>query len=124
MSSLLGHSHPEIVEVVQKQVATLDHLLSNMVTYPVVDLAERLASFLPAPLEKSFFLNTGGESVEAAIKIAKCYTGKFEIVAFTACELCDLLACPEGRWASYSRPAGFSSAQRVPLTVSKGRWLV
>jgi 4-aminobutyrate aminotransferase-like enzyme len=84
MSSLLGHSHPEIVEVVQKQVATLDHLLSNMVTHPVVDLAERLAAFLPAPLEKSFFLNTGGESVEAAIKIAKCYTGKFEIVAFTA----------------------------------------
>ncbi|BAE60889.1 pyridoxal phosphate-dependent transferase [Aspergillus flavus] len=84
MSSLLGHSHPEIVEVVQKYVAELDHLLSNMITYPVVELAERLARFLPAPLEKSFFLNTGSESIEAAIKIAKCYTGKFEIVAFAA----------------------------------------
>lgn len=84
MSSLLGHSHPEIVEVVQKNVATLDHLLSNMVTWPVVELAERLARFLPAPLAKTFLLNTGSETTEAAIKMAKMFTGKFEIVAFTA----------------------------------------
>ncbi|KAH8660224.1 aminotransferase class-III [Xylariales sp. PMI_506] len=84
MSSLLGHSHPEIVQVVQKYVAELDHLLSNMITEPVVRLAERLGRILPAPLEKSFFLNTGSESTEAAIKIAKLYTGKFEIVAFSA----------------------------------------
>jgi 4-aminobutyrate aminotransferase-like enzyme len=84
MSSLLAHSHPEIVEVVQKYVAELDQLLSNMITYPVIDLAKRLARFLPTPLEKSFFLNTGSESTEAAIKVAKCYTGKFEVVAFAA----------------------------------------
>ncbi|KAJ9656813.1 hypothetical protein H2198_004701 [Neophaeococcomyces mojaviensis] len=84
MSSLLGHAHPEIVAVVRKYVAGLDHLLSNMITYPVVNLAERLARLLPAPLEKSFFLNTGSETTEAAIKMAKCYTGKFEIVAFSA----------------------------------------
>lgn len=84
MSSLLGHSHPEIVEVVQKQVAELDHLLSNMITEPVVELAERLGRVLPPPLEKSFFLNTGSESTEAAIKMAKLYTKKFEIVAFSA----------------------------------------
>jgi 4-aminobutyrate aminotransferase-like enzyme len=84
MSSILGHSHPEIVQVVQENIAVLDHLLSNMITQPVVDLAERLARFLPAPLEKSFFLNTGSETTEAAIKMAKYYTGKFEIVAFSA----------------------------------------
>ncbi|RAH65215.1 aspartate aminotransferase family protein [Aspergillus aculeatinus CBS 121060] len=84
MSSLLGHSHPEIVAVVQKYVAELDHLTSNMITHPVVDLAERLAQFSPGPLEKSFFLNTGSESTEAAIKMAKCYTGKFEIGAGSA----------------------------------------
>ncbi|KAK1997122.1 aminotransferase class-III [Colletotrichum falcatum] len=84
MSSLLGHSHPEIVEVVQKHVAELDHLLSNMITQPVADLAERLGKLLPAPLEKSFFLNTGSETTEAAIKMAKLYTGKFEIVAMSA----------------------------------------
>ncbi|KAJ0162448.1 putative 2,2-dialkylglycine decarboxylase [Colletotrichum tanaceti] len=109
MSSLLGHSHPEIVEVVQKYVAELDHLLSNMITQPVADLAERLGKLLPASLEKvcpcllryicmqhaaisigspcypqSFFLNTGSETTEAAIKMAKLYTGKFEIVAMSA----------------------------------------
>ncbi|ODH41016.1 hypothetical protein ACO22_01467 [Paracoccidioides brasiliensis] len=84
MSSLLGHSHPEIVQVIKKSAEELDHLLSNMVTIPVVNLAERLGRLLPAPLEKSFFLNTGGESIEAAIRMAKTYTGKFEIVAFSA----------------------------------------
>ncbi|KAI8952424.1 pyridoxal phosphate-dependent transferase [Xylaria longipes] len=84
MSSLLGHCHPEIVEVVKKNVAELDHLLSNMITQPVVALAERLARFLPAPLEKSFFLNTGSETTEAALKMAKVFTGNFEIVAFSA----------------------------------------
>ena len=84
MSSILGHSHPEIVEVVRNSIGELDHLLSSMITQPVIDLAERLARFLPAPLEKSFFLNTGSETTEAAIKMAKCYTGNFEIVAFTA----------------------------------------
>ncbi|KAI0533284.1 pyridoxal phosphate-dependent transferase [Xylaria digitata] len=84
MSSLLGHSHPEIVEVVKENVAELDHLLSNMITRPVVALAERLARFLPAPLEKSFFLNTGSETTEAALKMAKVFTGKFEIIAFSA----------------------------------------
>ena len=84
MSSLLGHSHPEIVEVVKTYVEELDHLLSNMITQPVVDLAERLAGILPGSLKKSFFLNTGSETTEAAIKMAKCYTGKFEIIAFSA----------------------------------------
>ncbi|KAI1743895.1 pyridoxal phosphate-dependent transferase [Xylaria scruposa] len=84
MSSLLGHSHPEIVEVVKKNVAELDHLLINMITQPVVALAERLARFLPAPLEQSFFLNTGSETTEAALKMAKFFTGNYEIVAFSA----------------------------------------
>ena len=84
MSSLLGHSHPEIVKVVQDQVSRVDHLLSNMITEPVVELAKRLGQILPPPLQKSFFLNTGSESIEAAIKMAKLYTGKFEIVAFSA----------------------------------------
>ncbi|USP74947.1 hypothetical protein yc1106_02221 [Curvularia clavata] len=84
MSSLLGHSHPEVVEVVRKYVGSLDHLLSNMVTPPVVELARRLSTFLPPQLCKTFLLNTGSETTEAALKIAKCATGKFEIVAFSA----------------------------------------
>ncbi|KAF3032620.1 hypothetical protein E8E11_001335 [Didymella keratinophila] len=84
MSSLLGHSHPEVVQVVRKYVGELDHLLSNMITQPVVTLAERLTHILPAPLQKSLFLNTGSETTKADIKMAKCHTGKSEIVAFTA----------------------------------------
>ncbi|KZZ90966.1 aminotransferase class-III [Ascosphaera apis ARSEF 7405] len=84
LGSLLGHSNPEIVEVLNEWAGKVDHLMSNMITEPVVSLAERLNQFLPAPLSKSFFLNTGSETLEAAIKMAKVYTGKFEIVAFSA----------------------------------------
>ncbi|MEU6004009.1 aspartate aminotransferase family protein [Streptomyces sp. NPDC047197] len=82
MSAILGHSHPEIVATVQRQVASLDHLFSGMLSRPVVDLARRLAGTLPAPLEKALLLTTGAESNEAAIRMAKLVTGKHEIVSF------------------------------------------
>ncbi|WP_405825774.1 aspartate aminotransferase family protein [Streptomyces sp. NBC_00838] len=82
MSAILGHSHPAIVATVQRQVATLDHLYSGMLSRPVVDLARRLAGTLPAPLEKALLLTTGAESNEAAIRLAKLVTGKHEIVSF------------------------------------------
>ncbi|MFG2205665.1 aspartate aminotransferase family protein [Streptomyces sp. NPDC048638] len=82
MSAILGHSHPDIVATVQRQVATLDHLYSGMLSRPVVDLARRLADTLPAPLEKALLLTTGAESNEAAIRMAKLVTGKHEIVSF------------------------------------------
>ncbi|MEU3739672.1 aspartate aminotransferase family protein [Streptomyces sp. NPDC032198] len=82
MSAVLGHSHPEIVATVQRQVASLDHLFSGMLSRPVVDLARRLADTLPAPLEKALLLTTGAESNEAAIRMAKLVTGKHEIVSF------------------------------------------
>ncbi|MEU9336165.1 aspartate aminotransferase family protein [Streptomyces sp. NPDC048290] len=82
MSAILGHSHPEIVATVQRQVATLDHLYSGMLSRPVVDLARRLAETLPAPLEKALLLTTGAESNEAALRMAKLVTGKHEIVSF------------------------------------------
>jgi 2,2-dialkylglycine decarboxylase (pyruvate) len=82
MSSILGHSHPEIVDRVRRQIATLDHLFSGMVSRPVVDLARCLAETLPAPLEKVLLLTTGAESNEAAIRMAKLVTGKHEIVSF------------------------------------------
>jgi 2,2-dialkylglycine decarboxylase (pyruvate) len=82
MSSILGHSHPEIVETVRRQIGSLDHLFSGMLSRPVVDLARRLAGTLPAPLEKALLLTTGAESNEAAIRMAKLVTGKHEIVSF------------------------------------------
>ncbi|MEV5720208.1 aspartate aminotransferase family protein [Amycolatopsis mediterranei] len=82
MSAILGHSHPEIVETVRRQVGKLDHLFSGMLSRPVADLARRLAETLPAPLEKALLLTTGAESNEAAVRMAKLVTGKHEIVSF------------------------------------------
>ncbi|MGW2200194.1 aminotransferase class III-fold pyridoxal phosphate-dependent enzyme, partial [Streptosporangium sp. NPDC001682] len=82
MSSILGHSHPEIVATVQRQVAGLDHLYSGMLSRPVVELSRRLAETLPDPLSKTLLLSTGAESNEAAIRMAKLVTGKHEIVSF------------------------------------------
>ena len=82
MSSLLGHAHPAVVETVSRSIATLDHLFSGMLSRPVVDLAEALTSTLPESLSKIMILSTGGESNEAAIKMAKLYTQKHEIVSF------------------------------------------
>jgi 4-aminobutyrate aminotransferase-like enzyme len=84
MSCLVGHGHPEVVDTVHKHAAHLDHLFSGMLSPPVISLANRLTSVLPSGLDKAFFLSTGGESNEAAIKMAKVYTGKFEIVGLGA----------------------------------------
>src|ERR1700739_134664 len=82
MSAILGHSHPEIVATVTRQVARLDHLFSGMLSRPVVDLARRLAQTLPEALDKALLLTTGAESNEAAIRMAKLLTGKNEIPSF------------------------------------------
>jgi 2,2-dialkylglycine decarboxylase (pyruvate) len=82
MSAVLGHAHPDIVATVSEAVATLDHLYSGMLSVPVVDLAKALAATLPAPLDKVLLLSTGAESNEAAIKMAKLYTGRYEVVSF------------------------------------------
>ena len=82
MSAVLGHAHPDIVATVSEAVAALDHLYSGMLSVPVVDLAKTLAATLPAPLDKVLLLSTGAESNEAAIKMAKLYTGKYEVVSF------------------------------------------
>lgn len=84
MSCLLGHGHPEIVKVIVDHAMYLDHLFSGMASPPVISLAERLCTALPAGLDKAFFLSTGGESNEAAIKMAKVFTGKFEVVGLGA----------------------------------------
>lgn len=82
MSSILGHSHPDVVRTVTESVSTLDHLYSGMLSRPVVELARRLTATLPESLGKVLLLTTGAESNEAAIKMAKLATGRFEIVSF------------------------------------------
>lgn len=82
MSAVLGHSHPEVVRAIREQAGRLDHLFSGMLSQPVVGLCSRLGRMVPG-LEKAMLLSTGGEANEAAIRLAKCVTGKHEIVAFT-----------------------------------------
>ena len=82
MSSILGHCHPEVVATLREAAGTLDHLFSAMISEPVVGLAEKLAEQVPE-LPRVMLLSTGGESNEAAIKLAKTVTGKWEIVAFS-----------------------------------------
>ncbi len=82
MSAILGHGHPDIAAVVADKARNLDHLFSGMLSRPVVDLATQLAQITPPGLDRSLLLSTGGESNEAAIRMAKLFTGKYEIVAF------------------------------------------
>ena len=82
MSGILGHGHAEIIEVVRDQTANLDHLHSSFLSDPVVAFAEALTAMLPDGLNRVLPLSTGGEANEAALRVAKTYTGGFEVVAF------------------------------------------
>ncbi|MCW2751579.1 MAG: aminotransferase class-III [Aeromicrobium sp.] len=82
MSSILGHSHREIVEVVRDMVGRLDHLFSGMLSRPVIDLAEVLASLAPG-LDRVLLLTTGAESNEAALRMARLVTQGWEVVGFS-----------------------------------------
>ncbi len=81
MSAVLGHGHPEIVQVVTEQVERLAHLFSGMLSRPVIDLAEVLGTMAP-PLTKVILLSTGAESNEAALRMAKLVTGGWEVASF------------------------------------------
>ena len=78
--STIGHNHPRIVEAIRDACDRVLHLNSWMLSEEVIRLAARLAGLLPAPLEKAIILNTGSESNEIAMRIAKLATGRYEIV--------------------------------------------
>ena len=80
MCATVGHNHPNIVAAIRKSCETALHLFSGMIPRSVVQLADAIAKIVPKPLSKSLFVNTGSESNEAAIKMAKLATGGFEIV--------------------------------------------
>jgi 2,2-dialkylglycine decarboxylase (pyruvate) len=80
MCATIGHNHPKIVEAITKAGQTVIHLDSTMLSPDVIDLADRLCELLPPPLSKVQLLNTGGEANEAALRLAKIATGRFEII--------------------------------------------
>src|ERR1043165_3472816 len=80
MCATVGHNHPNIVAAIKRSCDNALHLFSGMIPRSVVQLAEALAKILPKPLSKMLFVNTGSESNEAAVKMAKLATGGFEVV--------------------------------------------
>ncbi len=77
----VGHSHPRVVEAVRRQVGELAHTTTIYLTQPMVDLAERLAEWLPDPLGRSFFCASGSEANEGAVLAAQLATGRRELLA-------------------------------------------
>ncbi|MCH8859486.1 MAG: aspartate aminotransferase family protein [Proteobacteria bacterium] len=81
MCATLGHSHPAIVKAIQSGAEDAIHLFSGMIPESVAKLAKKLAEWLPKPLSRSMFVNTGSESNEAALRMAKMVTGGYEVIA-------------------------------------------
>ena len=80
----LGHCHPRVVEAIQRQAATLIHTSIVVHNQPNVELAERLARLCPFLDEPQvFFCNSGAESVDGVIKMARKTTGRPGVIAFT-----------------------------------------
>jgi 4-aminobutyrate aminotransferase-like enzyme/Ser/Thr protein kinase RdoA (MazF antagonist) len=76
---LVGHSHPQVVRAVQEQIALLNtntrYLHDNILRY-----AERLRKLLPEPLRVCYFLNSGSEANELALRLARTHTGHEDII--------------------------------------------
>lgn len=82
--SNLGHKHPKIVEAIKKQVDSHLHVMvyGEFVQSSPNLLAQKLASLLPSNLSCCYFTNSGTEANEGALKLAKRYTGRTEIISF------------------------------------------
>lgn len=79
----LGHCHPKIVAAVQKQSAAYMHVMvyGEYIQKPAVEYTKLLASLLPASLETTYLVNSGTEAIEGALKLARRYTGRTQIIS-------------------------------------------
>jgi acetylornithine/succinyldiaminopimelate/putrescine aminotransferase len=79
----LGHNHPAISDAINEQLDKHSHVMvyGEFVQRPQVELCKLLANNIPDPLETIYLTNSGTEAAEGALKLAKRYTGKSEIVA-------------------------------------------
>ncbi len=78
-----GHRHPAVVKAIKDQADRYLHLMvyGEYIEAPQAKLASRLASLLPPSLSNIYLVNSGSEAVEGALKLAKRFTGRKEIVA-------------------------------------------
>ncbi|AZQ60750.1 aspartate aminotransferase family protein [Flammeovirga pectinis] len=80
----LGHGHPKIIKAIKDQVDKYLFVMvyGEMVQKPQIELTKSLLSVLPSTLNSTYFVNSGTEANEAALKLAKRYTGRTELVSF------------------------------------------
>ncbi|MEX0769804.1 MAG: aspartate aminotransferase family protein [Balneolaceae bacterium] len=82
--SSLGHRHPAVVRAIREQVDRHLHVMvyGEFIQRPQSELAKLLCDQLPNPLERVYFVNSGTEANEGALKLAKKYTGRSKLVSF------------------------------------------
>lgn len=82
--SNIGHRHPRVIEAIKAQLDKYMHLTvyGEYVQTPMVLFAQKLISVLPETLNNVYFVNSGAEATEGALKLAKRYTGRSGIVSF------------------------------------------
>ena len=111
--SNVGHANPEVVEAVQRQAADYMHVMvyGELVERPQVEYARRITELLPEGIDSLYFVNSGAEAVEVALKLAKRYTGRTELISMRRAYhgsthgAMSMMATPEGEeWKSEFRP--------------------
>jgi len=80
--AIVGHCHPKIVEAIKRQAETMYSCHNSIYTEARSEFLRKLMAITPPGLKRAFLSNSGTESVEAAIKMARRFTGKTDIVAF------------------------------------------
>ena len=82
-ANTLGHNHLKVSEAIKNQVDKYTHVMvyGEFIQQPAVELAKLLVANLPKPLETVYLTNSGTEATEGALKLAKRFTGRSEIIA-------------------------------------------
>lgn len=82
--SNVGHNHPKVVGAIKNQVDSYTHLMvyGELILSPQIQYANHLSEILPPGLETCYFVNSGSEAVEGALKLAKRFTGRSRIISF------------------------------------------
>jgi 2,2-dialkylglycine decarboxylase (pyruvate) len=79
----VGHNHPRVTAAIKQACDEVIHLNAWMISPPVLELTGALLDTLPPALSRVMFLSTGGEAVEAGVRMAKLHTGGFEVGSLT-----------------------------------------
>jgi 2,2-dialkylglycine decarboxylase (pyruvate) len=80
MAAALGHNHPRFVAAVQRNLQTISHSTKTFLNTDRLELHERLGQILTPPLQKSLFLVSGSDAIEAAIDLARKATGGVDVL--------------------------------------------